>query len=290
MDPAIATQASLGVNSVNLWFISGPNISVDAGLTGNYKDCLCPFEPGCPYCRGTGEEMNLTVKDAAKLLGASEQMLYRWIRQGVVPAYRINDRIRFNRTELLEWATIRRIPLDPNAITESHPGKVPGPTVIQALREGGILRGIDGRSKEEVLEHVVDRMIIPKDVDRRFLLQVMLAREALGSTGIGEGIAIPHVRSPVVLPIGRPSITLAFLEHPIDFQSIDGAPVSILFTLLSPTVRTHLHLLSRLAFVLRDTGVRGALDKNRPPEEIFSVIEKRELTVPVESTARRNHL
>lgn len=220
--------------------------------------------------------MNLVVKDAAKLIGVSEKTLYRWIQQGEVPAYRINDQIRFNRAELLEWATSRRIPVDPNILSEPHSGGQPLPPVSQALREGGILYRIEGRKKEDVLRQVVEHMRIPEEVDRAFLLQVLLAREALGSTGIGDGIAIPHVRNPIVLHITRPSVTLAFLEKPIDFKSIDGAPVSILFTLVSPTVRAHLHLLSRLAFVLRDTGVRRVLNKPGTREEILSVMEKTE--------------
>ena len=80
---------------------------------------------------------------------------------------------------------------------------------------------------------------------------MILARESLGSTGFGGGIAIPHVRNPIVLHIPRPMITLCFLETPIEFGAIDGMPVHTLFTLVSPTVRAHLHLLSRLTYGLR---------------------------------------
>ena len=94
-------------------------------------------------------------------------------------------------------------------------------------------------------------MQLPEEVDKKFLLNVILARESLGSTGFGGGIAIPHVRNPIVLHIPRPTITLCFLETPIEFGAIDGKPVTTLFTMVSPTVRAHLHLLSRLTFGLR---------------------------------------
>ncbi len=94
-------------------------------------------------------------------------------------------------------------------------------------------------------------MRLPEEVDRKFLLSVILARESLGSTGFGRGIAIPHVRNPIVLHIPRPMITLCFLETPIEFGAIDGQPVHTLFTLISPTVQAHLHLLSRLTYGLR---------------------------------------
>ncbi len=57
--------------------------------------------------------MKLTVRDAAGLLNVSEKSIYRWIKQGVIPAYQINDQYRFNRAELLEWATSRKISVSP---------------------------------------------------------------------------------------------------------------------------------------------------------------------------------
>ncbi len=227
--------------------------------------------------------MNLSVKDAAGLLNVSEKTVYRWIKQGSIPAYRIHETIRFNRVELLEWATSQKIPLDPNILSEPESGGRPLPAVAEAIRSGGVLYRVEGRTKHEVLANVVEHLNLPEEVNREFLLKVLLAREALGSTGVGDGIAIPHVRNPIVLHVSRPSITIAFLEHPIDFGSLDGKPVSILFTLISPTVRAHLHLLSRLAFVLRDGRVRKILEKAGMREAIFSAVGKVEETVACQS-------
>lgn len=63
---------------------------------------------------------------------------------------------------------------------------------------------------------VVEAMRLPEAVDREQLLQVLLAREALASTAIGDGVAIPHVRNPIVLHVARPAITLCLLERPVD--------------------------------------------------------------------------
>jgi PTS system nitrogen regulatory IIA component len=114
----------------------------------------------------------------------------------------------------------------------------------------GIYYGSRRGRPDSVLRSVVELLRLPDHVDREFLLQVLLARESLGSTGIGDGIAIPHARNPIVLNVERPTITLCFLENPVDFAALDGLPVTMLFTLVNPTVRAHLHLLSRLAFIL----------------------------------------
>lgn len=224
--------------------------------------------------------MQLSVKDVAKLLNVAEKTIYRWIKQESIPVYRINEQCRFNRAEILEWATSRRIPLAPEIMTESEQGGAPLPSLVEALKTGGVVYRLEGQDKPSVLHNVVDVMRLPEEVDRPFLYQVLLARETLGSTGIGDGIAIPHVRNPIVLHITKPIITLCFLEHPIDFAAIDGKPVDTLFTLISPTVRAHLHLLSRLSFVLQNPGFKEALKNKLLRDRLLEALAKAEGALP----------
>src|SRR5437763_5109617 len=228
--------------------------------------------------------MKLTVRDAAQLLSVSEKTIYRWIKQGVIPAYQISDQYRFNRAELLEWATSRRINVSPEIFAEPNGGEVPPPSLSEALRAGGVHYRVGGTDKASVLHAVVDMIKLPEEVDREFLYQVLLAREALGSTGLGEGIAIPHVRNPIVLHLSRPLVTLCFLERPVDFGAIDGQPVTTLFTLISPTVRAHLHLLSRLGFALRDSGFKGTVLRQAQREEIIEALRRAETSVAISPT------
>jgi PTS system nitrogen regulatory IIA component len=223
--------------------------------------------------------MKLTVRDAAQLLSVTEKTIYRWIKQGAIPAYQINEQYRFNRAELLEWATSRKLKVSPDIFAEPEGGDTPPPSLTEALAAGGIYYRIGGSDKASALHAVVDTMKLPEEVDRQFLYEVLLAREALGSTGIGEGIAIPHVRNPIVLHVSRPMVTLCFLERPVDFGAIDGEAVTTLFTLISPTVRAHLHLLSRLGFALRDVGFKSAVTRQASREEIFETLKQAEVNV-----------
>lgn len=203
------------------------------------------------------------------MLNVSEKTIYRWIKDGTLPAYRVAEQYRFNRAELLEWATARKINVSPQLFEEPEGRDAPLPSLSEAVQAGGIYYRIGGSDKPSVLRSVVDVMRLPDSVDREFLLQVLLARESLGSTGIGDGIAIPHVRNPIVLHIATPMITLCFLDHPIDFGALDGKPVSILFAIVSPTVRAHLRLLSRLAFALRDDALQSILRQQGSRDEIL---------------------
>jgi len=223
--------------------------------------------------------MKLLVKDAARLLNVSEKTIYRWIKQGSIPAYRLNEQYRFNRAELLEWATARRIAVSPEIFREEESEAASLPHLTEALRAGGIHYRIGGSDKASVLHHVVETMRLPEEVAREFLFEVLLAREALGSTALGDGIAIPHVRSPVILHLERPMVTVCFLERAVDFGALDGKPVNVLFTLISPTVRAHLHLLSRLSYALRDPAFKDAVVLQAPREELMAAAERCEETL-----------
>jgi PTS system nitrogen regulatory IIA component len=220
--------------------------------------------------------MNLSVKDAAQLLSVSQKSIYRWVKQGMLPAYKISGCYRFSRTELLEWATSRRrgefvnIPLLPDSEL------LPLPSISSALESGGVFYRIEGRTREEVLADAVAHLRLSEDVDRGALLQLLRAREELVSTAIGHGIAIPHPRNPSLLNAQRAKVTLCFLDQPVDFFSFDGQLVNVLLLVIAPDLRSHLHLISRLGFVLQDIEFRETLINEENREKIFAALAKAE--------------
>jgi PTS system nitrogen regulatory IIA component len=226
--------------------------------------------------------MKLTVKDAARLLDVSEKTIYRWIKQQTIPAYQINEQYRFNRAELLEWATSKRIKVSAEIFAETESELSPLPSLSEALEAGGVFYRLEGNTRNEVLANVVEHLRLPEEVDREFLLRILVAREEMESTGITNGVAIPHARNPIVQHVSRPTVTLCFLEHPVDFKSLDGKPVHTLFTLVTPTIRSHLHLLSRIAFTLRDAGFMDLIQQQGRRDEILKEIRR------IESTISRN--
>jgi len=224
--------------------------------------------------------MDLTLKDAAKLFKVPEQTIQQWIEDNDLPAYRIKNQFRINRENAFEWATVKGIKVSPQFISSSL--KSPGgslPSLMEAVTAGGIYYGIKGNNKSSVLKSAVDVLQLPGSVDRVFLLQMLMAREAIGSTGIGGGIALPHPRNPIVLSVDKPIVSLLFLEKPIDFNAIDGKPVILFFLLISPTVRIHLHLLSRIAYAVHDAAFKDALSSKAPPGEILAALHNVEINI-----------
>ena len=222
----------------------------------------------------------MNLDKAAELLQVPERSVLNWIRRDGLPACKVNDQYCLNRVDLLEWATDHGIKLSPAIFTEPEIENEELPALSTALATGGVNYDVKGDDTQTVLKNVVDVLHLPPQVDREFMLQVLLAREALGTTAFGDGIAIPHVRNPILLNVSAPAISLCFLEKPIDFKAIDGKPVDTLFTLISPTVKIHLHMLAKLAYALRDPRFKTVLSPPAAHSEIMSVIRMIESEIP----------
>jgi PTS system nitrogen regulatory IIA component len=216
--------------------------------------------------------MQLTVRDVARLLRVGENVVYRWVGEEGLPADLVNGQYRFNKAELLEWATVRKLEIPPTFF-EKESGL---PRLDEALRAGGVFHHVKAADREAALRAVLDLMPLPAGADRGLLLQVFLSRESLGTTAVGGGVALPHPRYPVVLPLPRPLVTLCFLERPIPYSAARSEEVHTLFALVCPTVRTHLALLARLACALRDPEFRGLIDRKAPAEEVLELARRLE--------------
>lgn len=228
--------------------------------------------------------MQLTVREVSKFLNVSESTVARWIKQRGMPALNINGQYRFHRAELLEWATANQLRVSVELFDHLNDDDEPLPGLAEALEAGGIIYNLQDTSKGMALRALVQVLPLPEGVDREFLLQLFLARESSASTAIGEGIAIPHVRNPIVLHVNRPMITLCFLQKPVDFGALDGKPVNTLFSLICPTARTHLQMLSRLSYALHDPEFKKMITRQGTREEILHEARRVDQTLPIPAT------
>jgi PTS system nitrogen regulatory IIA component len=218
--------------------------------------------------------MQLTMRDVTKFLDASESTVTRWIKRRGLPTQYVGGQYRFNRAELLEWATANQIKVSLQIFDQLEADSLPTFSLTEALEAGGVFYGLKDTDKDHALRALVEILPLPTGTDRELVLRLFLAREASASTAIGDGIAIPHVRNPIVLRVSRPMVTLAFLERPVDFGALDGRPVHVLFSIISPTNRSHLQLLSRLSFALHDKPFRSVVTRQAPHEVIMSALRR----------------
>ena len=140
------------------------------------------------------------------------------------------------------------------------------------LTPGRSLVNVPGGSKKRALEQIANLISsqVP-ELEMQDVFEALIAREKLGSTGFGNGIAIPHCR---LEGCDTPVSALLHLEKPIDFDAIDGAPVDLLFVLLVPQAATdaHLELLRQIASMLDRKEVRDKLRSAGSNEALYQVV------------------
>ena len=217
--------------------------------------------------------MQITVREAAHHLGVSEATVREWIRNRGLPAQRVNERLHLNAIEVWEWAVKNGVTASRKLLEEARGTQEEVPPLADLLRAGGIHHAVPGGYRTAVLREIVARLPLPPDADRESLLAILEAREAIGSTGVGDGIAIPHVRNPILLHVSDPFVTLCLLTGAVDFDAVDGQPVHALFTVVAPSVPTHLRVLAQLGFVLRDQTLRELLRRRAGAAEVLARIE-----------------
>lgn len=214
--------------------------------------------------------MKLTIRELAKVFDATEEALERWIRKDGLPHQLVHGQYHFHRAEIVEWANQRGVRIVGDPPVSLEPGRST-PSFAAALAVGGVHHDLDAVDRESLLRAMVERTPVADEADRELLFEVLLAREKSGSTGVGDGIAIPHVRSPVVLAVDRPSVTLGFLRQPVELAAIDGKPVHTVFMIVAPTIRIHLSLLARLAAALHDEPFRSAVIARATMESLLAL-------------------
>ncbi len=125
--------------------------------------------------------------------------------------------------------------------------------------------------KPAILDAMATRFASVYALDREVVLEGLQEREALGSTGFGRGVALPHAR---VEGLARPIAALMKLTAPIDFAAADGLPVDIVIGLLSPTNAgaTHLHALAALSRMVRDEDMHRALGEASDTETLYALL------------------
>lgn len=140
------------------------------------------------------------------------------------------------------------------------------------LTPGRSLVNVPGGSKKRVLEQIANLVArdVP-DLDSQDIFESLIARERLGSTGFGNGIAIPHCR---LAGCSAPVSALLRLDSGVDFDAVDGAPVDLLFVLLVPVAATdaHLELLRQVASMLDRQDVCERLRNAATSEDLYQVV------------------
>jgi mannitol/fructose-specific phosphotransferase system IIA component (Ntr-type) len=159
----------------------------------------------------------------------------------------------------------------------SNPGT--SPVVLHSLLSApGIKLALTSSTRDEVLMELVTQIpqLATQPDARQRLFQALLEREQLHSTGIGDGLALPHAREALAGVVDQPIIVFGRHARGIPFRAVDGVPARLFFLLVAPSVTLHLAILARISRLLRDAALRKDLLALGQPEQVIARIRDAE--------------
>ena len=219
--------------------------------------------------------MRLQLKEMAAALNITPNTAERWIRQGRIPVRIKENNCIFSLPLLKKWAVANNLTYTPPGAAVPMALKEKAENLRIAMARGGVYYDIEGESAVEVIRAGVNCITcFDTQGQRQALYESLLAREELMSTGIGKGVAIPHPRTPLDYGEIPAFISTCFLKNPVDYQAVDRLPVFVLFLLVCPSSKSHLHLLARLSFCLRDEEFIQFLTQPPASAAFFKKIEE----------------
>ncbi|MCD1654217.1 PTS sugar transporter subunit IIA [Treponema zuelzerae] len=147
-------------------------------------------------------------------------------------------------------------------------------SIVRMIETGGVYYNISGATPADVFASVIPELVLPACVSRESLLAGLIEREGLMTTSIGNGIALPHPRTPLVHAEEDERIFICFLDKPVNFDAMDGKPVYVLFMILSSGSGSHLRALSRLSFLFQKDSFRALLKQKPDTSELIHAIKE----------------
>jgi nitrogen PTS system EIIA component len=239
--------------------------------------------------------MDLKIKDVADLLNVSETTIRRWISEGKIPTYRINQHYLFSRSEIENWVILHKLdkthgisPFTQHKETESLPlpatrlptsGGSKQFSLFRAIHKGDVLHRLKGETKEDIIRTTMKKVAQTLNVDAGVMTDLLLDRENLMPTALNNGIAVPHPRD-FLLNAHQDIVVVVFLDKPLEYGALDGQPVHTLFFLFACEDKRHLHLLAKIAHLSSQQQVQDFFQTKPLKEKLLSYIKDWESQIP----------
>jgi len=148
-------------------------------------------------------------------------------------------------------------------------------SLASLIERGGIHYNVPGSNPKELLAGAIDLLPSIPSLDPRELYREILEREALVSTGVGRGIALPHPRNPM-LDSDDPFVAIIFPVQPLDWNTQDGSKVHTVFLLVSSSAQQHLNTLSKINFLCQQEKFSSLIKARSSKEDVIAAIREAE--------------
>lgn len=146
--------------------------------------------------------------------------------------------------------------------------------LAELIKKGGVYSDVEGSSPEEIYKKLTGMLSLPDGVSADSVYKALCDREKVMSTAVGNGIALPHARIPLMKDGTEQRVCVLYLKNPIDMSAPDELKVSFMFVILSANPQAHLQVLSSLVSLFQNKEFKALLDKHAGEAELLSAIEK----------------
>ena len=145
--------------------------------------------------------------------------------------------------------------------------------IVKLIERGGFLTNVEGHSPKDVYSNVCKLIDLPSNITTNDLCDELMQREQVLSTAVGQGIAIPHPRRPLIQNDDEQRIIVSFLKNPLDMNAPDSKKVFVMFILLSKSTQFHIKALSELAKLFRNEKFLKILNSKPSKNDFLTAIK-----------------
>ena len=146
--------------------------------------------------------------------------------------------------------------------------------IADMIHNGGVYKDVEGATPQEVYKNISKMIKLPDGITPEQVYNSLCAREKVLSTAVGNGIALPHARSPIMKNEDEQKICVVYLKNHLDMNAPDERQVYVMFILLTQNSQVHLQILSELAGLFRSLRFRKALEAKADEAELLSLIRE----------------
>lgn len=142
------------------------------------------------------------------------------------------------------------------------------------IHKGGVFQDVEGKTPEEVYEKISKMLVLPDSMSAEQVYNALCAREKILSTAVGNGIALPHARTPIIKDAADQQICVVYLKEPMEMNAPDEKKVNVMFILLTQNPQTHLKVLSTLVGLFRKNSFRKLLEDHAGEAQLINAIKE----------------
>jgi PTS system nitrogen regulatory IIA component len=224
----------------------------------------------------------MTLAEIAKYLKVSEKTILRMVKKGELPGSKVSNQWCFQRVAIEQWLTAKMESAPEDnlvSVIRTTPKIIP---LAQLVSQDRIIMDVKAGDKESIIRQLT------KPLEQANLLEnpeefiaSLLAREEMGSTAIGYGVAIPHVHEQENSGVKQTCVVLGICHNGVDFDAMDGEPTYIFMLLCGNSITVHIRLLAKTMLMLRNPGTVEALRSCTTKSQVAEILRKADFNLAI---------